>query len=420
MVTMNGSDSTSSMLLSLPPELRFEIWSYVLGHNMIHIFHAGQESCLPHVISAGSGKLMSYVCASNISEPQVYKKVQEKSHREDRRRWPYWIQNRHSLCGSQPVRWTRSFMPPWRTRACEKPCLNVLRVCRQLYSEATPVLWQTNVFSFLGSAPLQNFIHMLTPVQKKALRKIHFDHQDPRHWLEAIEVKDIETLTGLRDLHVSMFYHVRPATLMKWKTDEQWREGRMKPFLRWRILSLQNVTVVFTDEIRHRPLLTRKEESAIAEELKHQLLDPNGMKFIPSEAAKDKERISKRASRRDEIEEWLVFTAQKRELILSGDYDTELDNFPPPADSIEDSEAEETGLVLDYKGSDMAKSDEDAVSNSERDVPEDYPEADMWSNGSHLDCSSEEEVDGDQKSYASDPFDGDLEPEDLDDYTLYP
>ena len=94
----------------------------------------------------------------------------------------------------------------------EKPpriCLSVIRVCRQIYTEASQVLWATNTFSFNDAWAFRVFVegdrHVqgLQPWQKRAWKKIRLDivvDYNDYDWEYVLQPKILKKLAGLRCL----------------------------------------------------------------------------------------------------------------------------------------------------------------------------------------------------------------------------
>ena len=63
-------------------------------------------------------------------------------------------------------------------RESERMTLRCLRTCRQIYVEASQILWQTTTFAFHDSISLHAFLEVRTPLQLSMLRKLHlrFDY----------------------------------------------------------------------------------------------------------------------------------------------------------------------------------------------------------------------------------------------------
>jgi hypothetical protein len=176
------------------------------------------------------------------------------------------------------------------TNKDNRPHLQVLRTCRQIYLEASRVLWNTNTFSFDNPNVLKMFMDNRKTAQKQLLRKLHLDMRwhwrfQKRAWEKVLTLTLVRSLKGLRTFHLYIEqwllnreadWEDNPA----WETDllsDTYFEGVMK----LKILPLETVTVNIANgpELNERerhlqwPLAGRAEW---AERLKRQLLDPEG------------------------------------------------------------------------------------------------------------------------------------------------
>ena len=83
--------------------------------------------------------------------------------------------------------------------------LGLLRVSRQIYNEANPILWGTNTFSFDTIRSCQHFFDGRTNLQLAGLRSLFLAvdlHQMDKSWRQAISDSLISSLSGLVDLHI--------------------------------------------------------------------------------------------------------------------------------------------------------------------------------------------------------------------------
>jgi len=177
-----------------------------------------------------------------------------------------------------------------------RPHLQVLRTCRQIYLEASRVLWNTNTFSFDNPSVLKLFMNNRKAAQKQLLRKLHLDMRwhwrfQKRAWEKALTVTLVRSLKGLRTFHL----YIEQCVLNREADWEDKSDGEDKPawetdllndtyfedVMKLKILPLETVTVNIANgpEVNERerhlpwPLASRTEW---AERLKSQLLDPEG------------------------------------------------------------------------------------------------------------------------------------------------
>lgn len=177
------------------------------------------------------------------------------------------------------------------TNQDNKPYLQVLRTCRQVYLEASRVLWNTNTFSFDNPNVLKMFMSNRKTAQKQLLRKLHLDMSwswrfEKRAWEKTLTLTLIRSLKGLRTFHL----YIEQCLLNRdanWEGKPGWETDLLsdtyfEDVMKFKILPLETVTVniangpEFDDPEGHPPwpLAGRAEW---AERLKSQLLDPEGM-----------------------------------------------------------------------------------------------------------------------------------------------
>ena len=82
--------------------------------------------------------------------------------------------------------------------------LGILRTCRQIYTEANQVLWESNIFSFNDVPSFTRFMRERTNFQKRLIKKLRLVvvfalHGTPL-WSDAITMPLIRSLQGLREL----------------------------------------------------------------------------------------------------------------------------------------------------------------------------------------------------------------------------
>lgn len=85
--------------------------------------------------------------------------------------------------------------------------MSALGACRQIYIIANPVFWSTNTFCFDAPRTFTKWLKMRTAYQKRSLRSIELtqdlDEYDASQML-ILRALDIEYLTGLRNLHLTI------------------------------------------------------------------------------------------------------------------------------------------------------------------------------------------------------------------------
>lgn len=88
--------------------------------------------------------------------------------------------------------------------------LRVLRVCRQIYVEAHPILWSTNTFSFTKATAFRRFIMTRKAPAIRLLRhlRLEMDLTTPRRhdWDRVLSLRQIKSLSRLRTLRLQILY----------------------------------------------------------------------------------------------------------------------------------------------------------------------------------------------------------------------
>lgn len=84
--------------------------------------------------------------------------------------------------------------------------LGFLRTCRQIHTEATPILWSTNTFSFNDTPTFERFMETRDSFQKKSMQKLRLVIDtacgSKMWWKLAINVPLIRSLQRLRHLEL--------------------------------------------------------------------------------------------------------------------------------------------------------------------------------------------------------------------------
>jgi hypothetical protein len=166
-----------------------------------------------------------------------------------------------------------------------KPYLQVLRTCRQIYPEASRVLWATNTFSFTRPETLKAFMNDRKTAQKQLLKNLHLTmtwnmKQHRRAWEKALTLTLVRSLKGLRTLHLRIeqcvldensCFHSNPM-----EGEDLLDTSPFEEIMKFKILPLETVTVNILNEefIRRKWPLARRVECA--ESLESQLLDSEG------------------------------------------------------------------------------------------------------------------------------------------------
>ena len=220
-VFSKGSTGTSS-LLQLPFELRNQTYREVLGDRFIHLKYLRYTPPIPG-LKGRHGQLRW----NQYNYPNPGKEVF--------RTGEYWLQyvcNKKGPQSEEDLRFVGiieddSFawriatgkVPPggvaWHDTAMPAPTLEeiydremhlgFLRVCRQIYREANPVLWASNMFSFETPNCCWNFMENLNNQQKESLRGLHlviagFPRLTP--WNSVLNTSLLRSLEGVVELRL--------------------------------------------------------------------------------------------------------------------------------------------------------------------------------------------------------------------------
>ena len=307
-------------------------------------------SALPLIPLTSEGAFRHAICVANQSEYSAYKEAMSGNAAVPASEEPeFYIPScikRHAnckMCGRGHSYLLEEHRHTLRVH------LNVLGVCRQLYEEANHLLWATNTFSFDDPTTCQKFLVSLNAAQKHNLTSIHINAKmgthgsnyhngtiqrarwDGEYWGKALKVDMLNMLRGVRSLHLCIdqgFECVARGFANSFSTAaalamiEKAQESDMEPILRLRTLSLQDVTVIVSDDgenleerhcSTHRWTASKKNE--YAKSIRGQLLDPRGAQLVKTETeianlARKKEIRDNAASR---IEGYKSILSDKRD-----------------------------------------------------------------------------------------------------------
>ncbi|KAF2183229.1 hypothetical protein K469DRAFT_751787 [Zopfia rhizophila CBS 207.26] len=133
----NPSQPQSWLLVKLPAEIRLMIWEYAIGGQKIHIVSKYRR--LGHVICT----------------PE------------------YWEENRCKRPGLRASSYMLTYgsLPSTKQLADWNMC-NLLRACRQIYTEAITILYETNIFVFWDLRVIRIFHDGILPERWQAIRSI--------------------------------------------------------------------------------------------------------------------------------------------------------------------------------------------------------------------------------------------------------
>ena len=128
--------------------------------------------------------------------------------------------------------------------------LGLLSTCRQVYSEAFPIFWSTNIFCFDVGVIMSRAFKYLLPHQKSLIRNIRIDINWfilDREWNEHLKLVDLASLPGLRQIQIitlTNLFSNRPLASMPHGAILQRRKSRLVKSV-WRLIECQpSLTVV--------------------------------------------------------------------------------------------------------------------------------------------------------------------------------
>lgn len=162
--------------------------------------------------------------------------------------------------------------------------LKTLRVCRQVYHEANPILWSTNTFSFTDAISLKEF--MQRTHQVSLLRKLRLQMNwtwGTTLWNSIPDVNLIRSLTGLTSLRLQI-NHSMEARLYSELSEQANQLGVFQSELpgfmhRMATLPLREVEVFVGDDSPvqlTKVLWTVENRKEYAEGIREMLLHPKG------------------------------------------------------------------------------------------------------------------------------------------------
>lgn len=217
--------TSSSPLLQLPSELRNQIWSEVLDWPTACVFEWRYERASVGLPSRRNCSVCHGICPTNHSRT---------------------ISFVSSIGCALPQR--------KKTLKRHDPTISLafFRTCRQIYVEASALLYSSRVFSFEQELPFLSFINNLTALQYFNLRSLHLSLEsrlwliDPKHSLVECFVPALQS-PGLRDLSVC----VKNRSL----TAADPALCRVILFILNHTTALENVTVILSRRgpLRYRP-----------------------------------------------------------------------------------------------------------------------------------------------------------------------
>ncbi|ORY15429.1 hypothetical protein BCR34DRAFT_558791 [Clohesyomyces aquaticus] len=175
-----ATQSQSLLLTKLPPEIRFLIWKFTVGNHTLHIIPCLVPSKTQPPVRIRN--CMRLPWSRSAHQDFYYRldhevcKYEEGS--RDHTRCTVWIRDKGEIyftpsdafhLGARDLE--ERYLRWWQRK---NRALALLKTCRQIYSEAIPVLYTTNTFSFTSPAPFVQLAPTLLPHRLQSIRYLEF------------------------------------------------------------------------------------------------------------------------------------------------------------------------------------------------------------------------------------------------------
>lgn len=94
-----------------------------------------------------------------------------------------------------------------QNQTAQRVRLDLLKTCRRVYNEATPILWYNSIFSFESAYTARKFMQERTAAQKGLVKQLRFNMHVPNDfgpygWSTLLDSTFVTTLPALRTLHL--------------------------------------------------------------------------------------------------------------------------------------------------------------------------------------------------------------------------
>lgn len=186
--------------------------------------------------------------------------------------------------------------------------LGILRTCRQIYTEANQVLWESNIFSFNDVPSFSRFMGERNNFQKRLIKKLRlvvvFSLQGTPLWSDAITMPLIRSLQGLRELWMcinarlpaSYFDEEYKARCFQTKYLEGARKLATLPLTRAKV-SISNRYLgnydAHWESMGSYKQWSKEQQREYAELIEARLLDVNGARLFQQENDEMKEMMQR-------------------------------------------------------------------------------------------------------------------------------
>ena len=188
-----------SLMVSLPPELRDEIYKLVLGERLVSLnYYLRVQHDSRSTASERNQYAWEHV-ADELGSPGYVRWLTHGTMNDEVQSIPI-RQGQHLLASECTKR--RIFCTPFKTIS-----LRLLRSCWQIYYEATRILWTTNIFSFHDLRTFSRFMRARKPYQLQLMSNLslqmdYYNRMTSRAWTSALQTVSTRSPLGLRHLYL--------------------------------------------------------------------------------------------------------------------------------------------------------------------------------------------------------------------------
>lgn len=157
--------------------------------------------------------------------------------------------------------------------------LRVLETCRQIYQEATLMLWSVPIFSFRDGRSFNAFKPKFSRTERSMIKKLYIRIESLKsymRWVEALRKPyRCPAFPGLRELHLDIRLPFKSLCLED-KDMKNYEDLSLEEIFQFKAPTLERVTVRFHNvPMSHgADLLPASDRIALAEQLKARLLEP--------------------------------------------------------------------------------------------------------------------------------------------------
>ena len=241
----------------MPPEIRENIWTDVLGNNLIHLQYIwAYEVDIEPSQRLCDNAWKHIVCQVDCNESKPSKEYKHKVYRyddsedDDEDQEKYFV-GPHYECSPD-----YDHPPPDETPIQfddhETMRLTVLRASSQIYLEANRVLWTTNTFSVTDADTLNHFMATRSMKQKKMIKHLRLEmgwyFEESQEWNRVLKMPLVRSLSGLRHLRLHVTYQLEASLYELMKPHNFLKMTRFTEGLRkFAVLPLTDVEVYIRD-----------------------------------------------------------------------------------------------------------------------------------------------------------------------------